>query len=790
VIGQIHIDDSISSKPVAELYYDAGGNLQMGVEQTRAGGNQVKFQVGYVAVGQTFTYEIRYESNVLSVSINGGQTQILPTYSLNAPRSYFKAGNYNQGQTASNVHFFDIQVSHGTGGGGAPPPIWPPTGTDQSPHVGLGPFNILYKVDHTLSAGSPAPTSCGNSPPAVAGDNLVALQLYKENSCCTSVETIKMGTLDSCHNADAPFQGFYQSVGKNMFGRGIHVVTYEGRDCLGAISNFKLTNTAQCFPHGSNWQSFKIAVTSDSDGANCAPDPPAIASDNTISLKLFDEANCCTPVETIKLGTLDSCHNADAPFSSFVEAVGANMFGKDIHVQAYTSRDCGGTPAEYKLTNDKSCMAASSSKFLSFKIAVSDTPPQDCVPAQPDNDSDNTVTLDFFSQGCCGEKPFETAKIGKFGVCHKADQSFQSITQQVGQSLFGQGIHIQVYEDGSCGSSSFQSYDLSNKAVCYKNGKTYKSFMVSQGSGGGSGGSNNCNTAQPTSANDGTTTLDLYSGTSCCNKVENIKIGKLDVCHNTNGNFSSLRMAVGTNLFGNSNHVQAFVSRNCADNTFATWSLTNNDVCFYGSDKYNSFRIANGSAPSLPPQTCTQQPSNTNDNTMAVELSHNNNCCDASTIIGLGEWIASSDSGCVKAPTAFAGLTMRVGKNLFGKNIHIHMYDDPNCSSSSEWIASLSNNPTCIAGGPSGGWKSFSILHAATGGSNKLSSGNNKRSSGDNGGGGTRVNSGIHCSLVCDKITNNECKCACNNDHELKDISYGIKYGCCDSSRGLFGCPP
>jgi hypothetical protein len=96
VIGQIHIDDSISSKPVAELYYDSQGNLKMGVEQTRGGGNQLTFPVGNVPVGQRFTYEIRYENDVLSVGINGGSQIIMSTFQLNSPRSYFKVGNYSK----------------------------------------------------------------------------------------------------------------------------------------------------------------------------------------------------------------------------------------------------------------------------------------------------------------------------------------------------------------------------------------------------------------------------------------------------------------------------------------------------------------------------------------------------------------------------------------------------------------------------------------------------------------------------------------------------------------------
>jgi hypothetical protein len=112
VIGQVHIEDSVSSKPVCELYYSSAGVITMGVEQTRSSGNEVYTTIGKVPVGTTFTYEIQYEKNVLSVSINGGAAKTLSTFSLDAPPSYFKAGNYNQGSKPSAVHFFAITVTH------------------------------------------------------------------------------------------------------------------------------------------------------------------------------------------------------------------------------------------------------------------------------------------------------------------------------------------------------------------------------------------------------------------------------------------------------------------------------------------------------------------------------------------------------------------------------------------------------------------------------------------------------------------------------------------------------
>ncbi|KAM0146428.1 hypothetical protein ACHAQE_009331 [Botrytis cinerea] len=112
VIGQIHIDDSVSSKPVCELFYNSKGVLSMGVEQTRAGGNEIVTEVGSVTIGSKFSYVIAYEGGKLSVAINGGAAKTLDTYQLDSPKSYFKAGNYNQGNSKSEVHFFAIDVQH------------------------------------------------------------------------------------------------------------------------------------------------------------------------------------------------------------------------------------------------------------------------------------------------------------------------------------------------------------------------------------------------------------------------------------------------------------------------------------------------------------------------------------------------------------------------------------------------------------------------------------------------------------------------------------------------------
>lgn len=114
-IGQIHIKQSVSVRPVCELYYKDSGDLVIGVEQTRSGGNQVLTTVGNVALNTTFSYEIRYENGGLSVQIDGGGFQKLLTYELHDPESYFKVGNYLQGSNPSEVHFYDISINHDDG---------------------------------------------------------------------------------------------------------------------------------------------------------------------------------------------------------------------------------------------------------------------------------------------------------------------------------------------------------------------------------------------------------------------------------------------------------------------------------------------------------------------------------------------------------------------------------------------------------------------------------------------------------------------------------------------------
>ncbi|KAF5390867.1 hypothetical protein D9757_004493 [Collybiopsis confluens] len=114
VIGQlVHIDDSVSTEPVCELYCNANGDISVGVEQTRAGNNEVFTSLGNIPIGTVLNYELQYSANLnlLKVAING-VFQTLSTLEGDAPTSYFKTGSYKQGSTPSDVHFFSVSVPH------------------------------------------------------------------------------------------------------------------------------------------------------------------------------------------------------------------------------------------------------------------------------------------------------------------------------------------------------------------------------------------------------------------------------------------------------------------------------------------------------------------------------------------------------------------------------------------------------------------------------------------------------------------------------------------------------
>ncbi|KAL1650967.1 hypothetical protein SLS61_005736 [Didymella pomorum] len=113
VVGQVKVDDSLSKKPVAELFYNKAGVLTIGVSQIPDVSSLKMTEVGHVEVGKRFEYDLRYEGGNLTVQIDNEKKKVMSTGQLDSPKSYFKVGNYNQGNEPSEVLFYDIVVQHG-----------------------------------------------------------------------------------------------------------------------------------------------------------------------------------------------------------------------------------------------------------------------------------------------------------------------------------------------------------------------------------------------------------------------------------------------------------------------------------------------------------------------------------------------------------------------------------------------------------------------------------------------------------------------------------------------------
>lgn len=112
VIGQVKVDDNVSKKPVAELFYNRAGTLTIGVSQVPDVSSLKMTEIGHVKVGDTFQYELSYEEGKLTVQINGGDQILMSTGKLSNSKSYFKVGNYNQGSEPSEVVFYNIEIVH------------------------------------------------------------------------------------------------------------------------------------------------------------------------------------------------------------------------------------------------------------------------------------------------------------------------------------------------------------------------------------------------------------------------------------------------------------------------------------------------------------------------------------------------------------------------------------------------------------------------------------------------------------------------------------------------------
>lgn len=117
-VGQIHLgQNSGSTKPLLELFYFKNGNVDMAIEQTPAGGNEVHHVVGNVKLGTKFSYVIGLNATTISMTLNGTtKTFALPS-SFKGFTMYFKAGDYDQTSGSSStvgakVQFYALTIKH------------------------------------------------------------------------------------------------------------------------------------------------------------------------------------------------------------------------------------------------------------------------------------------------------------------------------------------------------------------------------------------------------------------------------------------------------------------------------------------------------------------------------------------------------------------------------------------------------------------------------------------------------------------------------------------------------
>jgi hypothetical protein len=118
-VGQIHLgQNSGSTKPLLELFYYSSGAIEIGIEQTPAGGNEVLHQVTSVPLGTQWSYVIGLSGSKISLTVNGKNYSYTASSSFNGYTMYFKAGDYDQSHGSSStvgakVQFYGLSIYHG-----------------------------------------------------------------------------------------------------------------------------------------------------------------------------------------------------------------------------------------------------------------------------------------------------------------------------------------------------------------------------------------------------------------------------------------------------------------------------------------------------------------------------------------------------------------------------------------------------------------------------------------------------------------------------------------------------
>ena len=206
----------------------------------------------------------------------------------------------------------------------------------------------------------------------------------------------------------------------------------------------------------------------------------------------------------------------------------------------------------------------------------------------------------------------DSISLGNLNQCHNAANKFGSVTQHVGQGMFGCDIHIRTYTGTDCTGDSCQ-VDLTNSDSCdlEAGNEHWASFELFQAPPSvpsappppsAPQGPSGARTQQPARGNADQIVLSLsasFAAPPCCDDFATYTISGLDGCFAFNQQFLGFTMSVGQNLFGLGLHLYIFSGNNCLGEAY-TVTPTNNPVCFCnGMLIWRSFMIV--SPPSLPP---------------------------------------------------------------------------------------------------------------------------------------------------------------------------------------------
>lgn len=315
-----------------------------------------------------------------------------------------------------------------------------------------GPYNSVKLFDST------PPPACAGAPNNQGNPNTVTLDFYK-GDCCHPKSTVTVGVVNACHNLDGSPEGFHQSVGQDMFGKGYKLLFYASQNCGGGIWTYDLTNKDACWT-GGPWNSFKLL---DSTPVPPPPPPPPqcdsgpkIRDDDTLSMVLYTDATCChagdiaQPAGLSARGINSGCINLDAKMFSIKQAVGKNLFDHDNRIRLFPVRDCASGWNELQLTNANTCWF-NNGGWLSLQAGNFDPPPPP-----------NWVLSMYTSNNCAaGSGNLQESGNGALG-CQPVPPGFNSYCSL---QKIPQGLRILLYEQANCAGGGGASID-STSGLC------------------------------------------------------------------------------------------------------------------------------------------------------------------------------------------------------------------------------------------------------------------------------------------------------------------------------------